>query len=88
VIEIDVEADAEFYIAGTGPALFVGYVPIVSSERIGDRRYRFFAPASVAIKEGAPVALSRVGSSIPVPEQGSKLRLQRRDKRQRRIRSD
>ena len=76
VIEIDVETDAEFYVAGTGPALFVGDIPIVDSERIGDRRYRFFAPASATIKEGAPIALGRAGSGVPAPEQRSKLRLE------------
>jgi hypothetical protein len=76
VIEIDVETDAELYVAGTGPALFVGDIPIVDSERIGDRRYRFFAPASATIKEGAPIALGRAGSGVPAPEQRSKLRLE------------
>jgi hypothetical protein len=81
VIEIDVETDAEFYIAGTGPALFVGDVPIVDSERIGDRRYRFFAPASAALEEGAPVTLGRAGSGVPVPGPRSNLRLQWSDTR-------
>jgi len=81
VIEIDVETDAEFYIGGTGPALFVGDVPIVDSERIGDRRYRFFAPASVALKAGAPVTLGSAGSGIPVPGPRSRLRLQWSDER-------
>jgi hypothetical protein len=81
VIEIDVETDAEFYIAGTGPALFVGDVPIVDSERIGDRRYRFFAPASTDLEEGAPIALGRAGSGVPVPEQKTNLRLEWRGER-------
>jgi len=76
VTEIDVETDAEFPVAGTGPALFVGDVAIVDSERVGDRRYRFFAPASVTLAEGAPIALGRAGTGVPAPEQGSKLRLE------------
>lgn len=76
VIEIDVETDAEFYIAGTGPALFVGDVPITESERVGERTYRFFAPASLPIEEGAPIALGRAGSGVPVPERRTNLRLE------------
>jgi|SRR5690349_6256823 len=76
VIEIDVETDAEFYVGGTGPALLVGDVSIVDSERIGDHRYRFFAPASIALKEGAPIALGRAGSGVPSPEKRTRLRLQ------------
>jgi hypothetical protein len=76
VIEIDVETDAEFYIGGTGPALFVGDIVIVDSERIGENKYRFFAPAITDLKKGAPIALGRAGSGVPMPEQRTKLRLQ------------
>jgi hypothetical protein len=76
VIEIDVETDEEFYLAGTGPALFVGDVPITDSERVGDRQYRFFAPASLPLEEGAPIALGRAGSGVPAPERKTGLRLE------------
>jgi hypothetical protein len=76
VIEIDVETDAEFYIAGTGPALFVGDVSITESERVGERTYRFFAPASLPIEEGAPIALGRAGAGVPVPERRTNVRLE------------
>jgi hypothetical protein len=76
VIEIDVETDAEFYVGGTGPALFVGDIVVVDSERIGENKYRFFAPAITDLKEGAPIALGRAGSGVPAPEQRTRLRLQ------------
>jgi hypothetical protein len=76
VIEIDVETDAEFPLAGIGPALFVGNVPIIDSVRVAERRYRFFAPASLALRKGAPIALGRAGSGVPVPEQKAKLKLE------------
>jgi hypothetical protein len=79
VIEIDVETDAEFYVGGTGPALFVGDVPIVDIERIGENSYRFFAPASMDLEERAPIALGRAGSGVPTPEKRTKLRLEWRD---------
>jgi hypothetical protein len=78
VIEIDVETDAEFPIAGTGPALLVGEVPVIDSERVGERTYRFFAPASLPLEEGAPIALGRAGSGVPLPERESKLRFELR----------
>ncbi|RKH64487.1 hypothetical protein [Corallococcus llansteffanensis] len=68
VLEVDVETDADFPIAGTGPALFVGDVVLVDSERLGERRYRFFAPASTPLAKDASVALGRAGSGIPKPE--------------------
>lgn len=74
VIEIDVETDAEFAIAGTGPALFVGDVVIADSERVGERKYRFFTPGTTKLKEGAPIALGRAGSGVPRPEHRTKLR--------------
>jgi hypothetical protein len=76
VIEIDVETDSEFYVGGTGPALFVGDVPVLDSERIAENRYRFFAPASAELEEGAPIALGRAGSGVPTPEKRTKLRLE------------
>ena len=76
VIEIDVETSGEFPIAGTGPALFVGEIVVTDSERVAEHRYRFFAPATVALREGAPIALGRAGSGIPKPEYPTKLRLQ------------
>jgi len=76
VIEIDVETDADFAAAGTGPALFVGKTPLLDSERIGERRYRFFAPGSLSLQENAPIALGRGGSGVPVPERKSRVRLQ------------
>lgn len=75
VIEIDVETDVEFYVAGTGPALFVGDIPITDSERVGERKLRFFAPASLPLEEGAPIALGRAGSGVPAPERKTNLRL-------------
>lgn len=74
VIEIDVETDAEFATAGTGPALFIGDVVIADSERVGERKYRFFAPGTTKLKEGAPIALGRAGSGVPRPEHRTKLR--------------
>jgi hypothetical protein len=73
VIEIDVETDADFAVAGTGPALFVGKIPILDSERLGERRYRFFAPGSLSLRENAPIALGRGGSGVPVPEKKSRV---------------
>ena len=75
-VEIDVETDAEFPIAGTGPALFVGGVPIVDSQRIGERRYRFFAPPSLALAADAPLALGRAGTGTPRPAKPSRVRLE------------
>lgn len=68
VLEVDVETDADFPIAGTGPALFVGDVVLIDSERVGERRYRFFAPASTPVAKDAAVCLGRAGSGIPRPE--------------------
>lgn len=68
VLEVDVETDADFPIAGTGPALFVGDVVLIDSERICERRYRFFAPASTPVAKDASVALGRAGTGIPRPE--------------------
>jgi hypothetical protein len=76
VIEIEVEMDGEFPIAGIGPALFVGNVPIIDGERIGDRRYRFFAPGSTRLARNATVALGRAGTGIPRPEKKSRVRLE------------
>jgi hypothetical protein len=76
VVEIDVKTDAEFPVAGIGPALFVGGAPIVDSERIGERTYRFYAPASMPLDEGAPVALGRAGTGVPRPERRSRVRLE------------
>ncbi len=76
MIEIDVETDAEFPLAGTGPALFVGKVPIIDSVRVAERQYRFFAPASLSLRKGAPIALGRAGSGVPVPEKKTKLKLE------------
>ena len=75
VIVIDVETDAEYPIAGTGLALFIGGVPIVDSERTGKRQYRFFAPGSLEIDEEGLVALGRAGSGMPRPERKSRVRL-------------
>jgi hypothetical protein len=76
VIEIDVETDADFAAAGTGPALFVGKTTLLDSERLGERRYRFFAPGSLALQENAPIALGIGGSGVPVPDKKSRIRLQ------------
>jgi hypothetical protein len=76
VIEIDVETETELYVGGTGPALFVGDIPVIDSERVGRRKYRFFAPGSLPLEEGAPIALGRAGSGVPAPERRTKLRLQ------------
>ncbi len=75
VIEIDVETSGEFPIAGTGPALFVGEVVFTESERVAERRYRFFGPATVSLREGAPISLGRAGSGIPKPEYPTQFRL-------------
>jgi hypothetical protein len=80
VVEIDVETDAEFPIAGIGPALFVGDAVIVDSERVGERTYRFYAPASAALEEGALVALGRAGTGVPRPEHKRRIRLEWRDR--------
>jgi hypothetical protein len=74
VIEIDVETDADFAVAGTGPALFVGKIPLLDSERLGERRYRFFAPGSLSLRENASIALGKGGSGVPVPEKKSRVR--------------
>ena len=76
VIEVDVETDQDFPIAGTGPVLFVGTVPLVDSQRIRERYYRFFAPGSVSLPENATVALGRGGAGAPVPERKARVRLQ------------
>lgn len=75
VIEIDVETDADFVAMGTGPALFVGKIPLLDSERLGERRYRFFAPGSLALTENSPIALGRGGSGVPAPEKKSRIHL-------------
>lgn len=76
VLEIDVETDAEFPMAGTGPALLVGGLALIDSERVGERRYRFFAPAATPLDKDASVALGRAGSGTPRPETKSRLRLE------------
>jgi hypothetical protein len=76
VVEIDVVTDAEIYIGGTGPALFVGDVPLIDSERVAERTYRFFAPASVRLEQGAPISLGRAGTGVPTPERRTELRLE------------
>ncbi|MGE5636387.1 MAG: hypothetical protein ACM3UV_05535 [Nocardioidaceae bacterium] len=73
------ETDAEFPIAGMGPALFAGDAAIVDGERVGERTYRFYAPASAALQEGAPLALGRAGTGVPRPEHKSRLRLEWRE---------
>ncbi|HVY82344.1 MAG TPA: hypothetical protein VG994_15235 [Steroidobacteraceae bacterium] len=80
-IEVDIETDAEFPIAGTGPALFVGDIAIVDSTRVGERRYRFFAPISLPLTKDAPLALGRAGSGVPKKEKRSKVRIAWRDQR-------
>ena len=75
VVEIDVVTDDEIYIGGTGPALFVGDVALVESERVAERTYRFYAPASVELEQGAPISLGRAGSGVPTPERRTELRL-------------
>ena len=74
-IEIDIETDSEFPLAGTGPALFVGEAVIVDGIRVGERHYRFFAPLSLALTRGAPLALGRAGSGIPTRGKRSRVRL-------------
>lgn len=74
-IEIDVEMDADFPIAGIGPALFVGKVAIVDSERLGERRYRFFVAGSTALEGDGALALGRAGSGVPAPENRSRAKL-------------
>jgi hypothetical protein len=75
VIEIEVETSGEFPIAGTGPALFIGEIVFTDSERVAERRYRFYGPGTVSLREGAPISLGRAGSGIPKPEYYTKLRL-------------
>jgi hypothetical protein len=75
VIEIDVETTEEFPITGTGPALFVGSAVFMDSERIGERRYRFFGAATTPLKDGASIALGPAGSGVPKPEHRTGLRL-------------
>jgi hypothetical protein len=74
-IEIDVETDKDFPLAGTGPALFVGEAVIVDSLRLDGRSYRFFALPSDPIKAGATVALGRAGAGVPEPERKTRVRL-------------
>jgi len=76
VIEIDVETDKEFVLGATGPALFVGESVIVESLRLDGRHYRFFAPSSNPLAAGAPIALGRAGTGVPVPERKARARLQ------------
>ncbi|WP_163988335.1 hypothetical protein [Pyxidicoccus caerfyrddinensis] len=75
-IEIDVETDAEFPVAGMGPALIVGNLPITDSTRVGERRYRFFAPSSAPIEKRAMVTLGRAGTGVPKPETRGTVRLE------------
>jgi hypothetical protein len=74
-IEVDVETDAEFPTAGVGLALFIGKTAISESLRIGERRYRFFAPHSLPLVKDASLALGRAGSGVPVAGKPSKVRL-------------
>jgi hypothetical protein len=76
VIEIDVETDADFPVIGTGPVLFIGKLPLVDSQRIRERCYRFFAPGSVSLTKNAAVALGRGGTGVPVQEGKRRVRLQ------------
>lgn len=76
VIEIDVEMDVDFPVMGTGPVLFVGKVPLMDSQRIRERCYRFFAPGSMSLPENATVALGRGGTGVPAKERKSRVRLQ------------
>jgi hypothetical protein len=78
-IEIDVETDAEFVLGGTGPALFVGETVIVDSLRLDGRSYRFFARPSSHVEPGAPIALGRAGTGVPVRERRTKARLKWRE---------
>ena len=75
VIQIDVETDEDFPAAGTGLALFIGRVPIIDSEHVGERHYRFFAPGSTKLDDRGLIALGRAGSGVPRPERRSKVRL-------------
>jgi hypothetical protein len=74
-IEVDIETDGEFPVAGIGPALFIGKVAIIESTRIGARSYRFFAPMSLPLVRDAPLALGRAGSGVPTREKRSKVRI-------------
>jgi hypothetical protein len=80
-IEVDIETDGEFPIAGTGLALFVGSAVIIDSTRVSERHYRFFAPLSLALVRDAPLALGRAGSGVPTREKRSKVRIAWRDER-------
>ena len=75
VVQIDVEMDGDFPIAGIGPALFVGKVAIVDSERLDARHYRFFVPGSASLEGSGPLALGRAGSGVPAPEKRSRAQL-------------
>jgi hypothetical protein len=75
-IEIDIETDKEYVLGGTGLALFVGETVIVDSLRLDGRSYRFFALPSDPIEAGAPIALGRAGSGVPVPERKTRARLE------------
>lgn len=75
MIEIDVVTDADFAIAGTGPALIVGEITLLESERIGEKRYRFFAPGSLSLQPKASISLGLGGSGTPVAASRSRVRL-------------
>jgi hypothetical protein len=75
-IEIDVETDVDYPPMGTGLALLVGKTVVLDSERLAERRYRFFAPPSTPVPDDAPVALARGGTGVPVPEGKGRVRLQ------------
>jgi len=72
---IEVTTDADWPAMGTGLALFVDGQPLLESERLAPKRYRFIAPAGVALKGGAPLALGLAGSGVPKPLSASKLKL-------------
>ena len=58
------------------PALVIGKTILLESERIAERRYRFFALGSLSMSDEASVALGLGGTGISVPEKKGRVKLQ------------
>jgi hypothetical protein len=63
--EIVVRLSEPFEIRALGPVLWVGDVPLTTSESDGKTEYRFLAPHPGTLKRGAEIALSWSASGAP-----------------------
>lgn len=64
-VQVDIYTDEEFAIRAAGPVLFVGKVPLIESERIGHKHYRFHSlgPMASFLKKGDLLHLEWASSS-------------------------